>query len=281
MLEAVAFISGIALVLALPAGVWALIAGRRLARLPEDFKTMSPGLLLLCVICAGTMIFPFIAAVALGTDMPPIWGLQGLFLFVIVAVCMTSYPIERFHSVNLSALVLAIAVLSAVVIVPIHALYRNFHPLSEGRNFYQRSAVELIRRWHEQSDNPLLFVGGDDGLAFAAAFYSPDHPQIEQQLVYPYTEKLPPLTTFEQGWAALCFSSNTHCVASMGKTAARFSQSIKTEFVLQSRLLGQPGASEAFTAFVVLPSSEETVPLPSGTSEDFSALRRTPVHEDE
>ena len=37
-------------------------------------------------------------------------------------------------------------------------------------------ANELTLQWHRLTDAPLSRVSGDDGLAFATAFYSPDHP---------------------------------------------------------------------------------------------------------
>ena len=278
LVEPLLFISGVALVLVIPAVAWLLIAGSRLKHFPRDLQVMNPDLWLLFLIGVGTLVFPPIAAVGLGADLPPIWALQGLFLFVIPIVCGASYPIERFYSVNLAVVVVGIAVLAVVVVAPVHALYRNFHPLSEGRNFYQASAVELTRQWHRQSDAALPAVGGDDGLAFAAAFYSPDHPVYEERLVHPHTERLPPQAKFEQGWAALCFDGDQHCIAAMERTAARAPRYVRTGFVLESTLLGQPGATQGFTALIVPPATEEDVAPPTGMAEDLSAARRDPAN---
>jgi hypothetical protein len=238
---------------------------------------MNPGLLLLFFVSIGTLVLPPIAAAGLGADLPPIWALQGLFLFAILIVCGASYPIERFYSVNLAAFVIVIAVLAVVVVAPVHALYRNFHPLNEGRNFYQQSAIELTRQWHRHSDAPLPAVGGDDGLAFAMAFYSPDHPLYEVRLVHPNAEKLPREVTFERGWAALCYGGDTHCIASMERTAARASRYIRSDFILESTLLGQPGATQGFAALIVPPSTGDDIAPPTGMAEDLSAIRRGPA----
>jgi hypothetical protein len=263
LIEAVLFILGLAMVLALPALTWALMAQSRLNRFAQDFWTMNSGLLLLFLLSVATTVFPAITSVAFGTDMAPLWGLQGLFLFVILIVCGASYPIERFYSVNLAVLVIGIAIVAVVVVAPLHAFYRNIHPLHEGRNFYSLAAMELTRRWHSQSDAALAAVGGDDGLAFATAFYSPDHPVYEERLVVPHTEALPRHATFERGWAALCYSEDTACVASMERTAARASRRVRSEFVVQSTLLGQPGASQRFTALMVPPSGADNIAPPS------------------
>jgi hypothetical protein len=222
--------------------------------------------LLLFLVSVGTIIFPAITAIGLGADMPPIWALQGLFLFVILIVCGTSYPIERFYSVNLAVLVIGMAVVAVVVAAPLHAVYRNIHPLHEGRNFYQQAVAELTRRWHEQSDAALAAVGGDDGLAFATAFYSPDHPVFEERLVVPHSEALPRHASFERGWAALCYDGDTGCIASMERIAARDARFVKAEFVVQSTLFGQPGASQGFTALMVPPfDADKTTPSPAPT----------------
>ncbi len=274
LIEPLMFLSGVALVLVLPAVTWALIAGSRLRNFPQDFRTMHPGLLLLFFVSIGTLVLPPIAAAAVGSDLPPIWALQGLFLFAILIVCGASYPIERFYSVNLAALVVGIAVLSVVVVAPVHAFYRNFHPLNEGRNFYQQSAMELTRQWHRYSDATLPAIGGDEGLAFATAFYSPDHPLYEVRLVHPNAEKLPREVTFERGWVALCYSGDTNCIASMEKTAARASRYVRSDFVLESTLLGQPGATQGFAAVIVPPSGGEDDMPPTGIAEDLSSVRR-------
>jgi hypothetical protein len=266
VIEAFLFILGVAMILAIPALTWVLMAQNRLDKIAQDFRAMNPGLLLLFLVSVGTIIFPAITAIGLGADMPPIWALQGLFLFVILIVCGTSYPIERFYSVNLAVLVIGMAVVAVVVAAPLHAVYRNIHPLHEGRNFYQQAVAELTRRWHEQSDAALAAVGGDDGLAFATAFYSPDHPVFEERLVVPHSEALPRHASFERGWAALCYDGDTGCIASMERIAARDPRFVKAEFVVQSTLFGQPGASQGFTALMVPPfDADKTTPSPAPT----------------
>src|SRR3984893_6031673 len=229
LLEAVVFVLGVAMILAIPAATWALMAQDRIKNFSEDFWAMHSGLLLLFLVSIGTIAFPAITTVALGADMPPLWALQGLFLFVILIVCGASYPIERFYSVNLAA-------------------------------------AELTRRWHEQSDVALAAIGGDDGLALATAFYSPDHPVYQSPLVYPHTETSPREASFSRGWAALCYDSDTNCIDSMERTAARAGRFVRTQFVVQSMVFGQPGASRGFAALMVPPYDEDRITPPASSS---------------
>src|SRR5258708_30308149 len=96
-------------------------------------------------------MFPATRAAMSGTGMPPLWGLQGLFLFVILMVCLLDDPIPRVYSANLATSVIGIALLAAFVAAPIHAVYRNDHPLHEGRNFYRHASDDVTPLWDEQS----------------------------------------------------------------------------------------------------------------------------------
>lgn len=242
--------------MAIAATAWIFIAGYRLKRFSDDFVALNSGLFLLLLIGVGTILFPTIIAVTVGTHLPSIWATQGLFLFVILVVCGASYPISRFHTVNLAVLVTGIALIAVLVAAPIHAVHRNRHSYEEARNFYQPVALELTRLWHEHSDSPLPRVSGDDALAFATAFYSPDHPVYARPFIYQYTWKLPRRTTLDRGWAALCWDGQEACIEWMTKAAEGASRSVRSEFVVRSSLLGWPGATKRFTALVVPPRDE-------------------------
>jgi hypothetical protein len=103
-------------------------------------------------------------------------------------------------------------------------------------------------------------VGGDDDLALALAFYSPDHPLYENRLVNPLMKRQVDSAVRARGWAALCFAEDAGCIGSMEETAARFPRFVRSEFTVRSELLGQLGASQRFAAFMVLPSAAASRP---------------------
>jgi hypothetical protein len=223
------------------------------------------------------LILPALAAAALKTDMPPLWGLQGIFLFVVVIVCATDYAVPRALIVNLAATVIGVTMLAACVAAPLHALYRNTHPLSEGRNFYQGAIAELTTRWHALSDTALPAVGGDEGLAFAAAFYSPDHPIYDVRLLTPNLQPQPTGSRSERGWTALCYDTDLPCITAVERAAAPERHVVRSEFTLQSNLLGWPGATQRFIALIVPPTADEparALPNNRSVAEEFSAKRR-------
>ena len=272
--DAVGFLLGAGLVVLLPAATWVLMAGDRMKRFCADFHSMNPGLLLLFMIGLGTMFLPAITSIVVGTDMPPVWSVQGLFLFVILLVCGASYQIERGLSLNLAAGVIAFSIAAAFVVAPIHAVYRNFHPLSEGRNFYQASADQLTLRWHALTDLPLPSIGGDEDLAFSTAFYSSDHPFYEERLLVGNSWRFGEVMHHEGGWAGLCFGDDSSCIAAMERIAAGAPRVIRSDFELQSTLLGQPGATERFAAIIVPPAEDPSQRM--AASEASSTATKTP-----
>lgn len=271
--EAFFFLTGLAATVAPAVLAWVLIAGYRPKRLLEEFRTMNSGLWLLVLISCGTIVLPVATSLVFGTDLPSLWAVQGIFLFVLPIVCSTRRTISRFHSVNLTVLVGGVALVALTLGAPVHALYRNSHGYEERRNLYRPAALELTRLWRATAGTPLQAVSGDDALAFATAFYSPDHPYRARPFAYQHTWKIPRKTTLDRGWAALCFTDQADCIARMRETARRTGRYVQTTFEVQAELLGLLGVKGNITALLVLPQVE---PLfsPSDSS-DFSAIRRS------
>jgi hypothetical protein len=247
------FLTGLAATLVPAVLAWIFIAGYRLRKLPDDFVAMKSGLWLLFLISCGTIAFPVATSFALGTDLPSLWAVQGLFLFVLLIVCSASYTISRFHTVNLAVLVAGVALLAAAVAAPIHAVYRNGHGYEEGRNLYKPAALELTKRWRAATGIPLQAVSGDDALAFGTAFYSPDHPYYARPFEFQYTWRIPRKTTLDRGWAALCFADQAECIEWMRKTAERAGEFSQAQFEVQASLLGFPGVKRTIAAIIVPP----------------------------
>lgn len=264
------FLLGLAAAMSISAVIWLLIAGPRLRQFPADFAAMSPGLRLLFYVAIGTIVLPVLTSLGMGTDLPSLWALQGLFLFAILVVCGTSYPIERFHTVNVTIIVAGAALAAVLVAAPIHAVHRNDHGYEEGRNFYVQAANELTRHWREVTGEPLSAVSGDDALAFATAFYSPDHPYYARPFAHQYTWGLPGRTTLDRGWAALCFRGQEHCNRWLEWVSARGGRFVRREFTVQASLWGRLRVSREVIVLMALPQERPA----TSAADDFSASRR-------
>ncbi|WP_245448190.1 glycosyltransferase family 39 protein [Bradyrhizobium nitroreducens] len=251
------FILGLAAAMGVSTATWTVMAGCRLTRFSQDFVLMNSGLKLLYSVAIGTVALPVITSLAVGTDLPSLWALQGLFLFAVPVVCGASYRIERFYVVNAAVLVACIAIAAVLIAAPVHALYRNSQGYEEGRSFYRQAADELTRRWSELTTLPLAIVGGNDDLGLAIAFYSSDHPHYGRPLAYRYALELPHQLTLEQGWAALCFDDQPGCIEWVERMAVAAGNYVRHDFTVQSRLLGVPGSTRNIIAFLVPPRREQ------------------------
>ncbi|MET4444823.1 4-amino-4-deoxy-L-arabinose transferase-like glycosyltransferase [Bradyrhizobium sp. GM2.2] len=266
------FLLGLLAAMSVSAVSWVLIAGTRLKQFPDDFAAMNPGLRLLFYVAVGTIALPVLISLVMGTDLPSLWALQGLFLFAILVVCGTNYSIERFYTVNLTVVVAGVALTAVLVAAPTHAVYRNHHGYEEGRNFYAQAASRLTREWRELTDEPLAAVSGDDSPAFATAFYSPDHPHHVRPFEDQYPGGLPHKTTLERGWAALCFRDQDDCSRWMDSVAGRAGHFIRRELIIQAQLWGRPGLTREVFVLMVPPRGSGAAP--EGIADDFSASRR-------
>ncbi|WP_441236995.1 glycosyltransferase family 39 protein [Bradyrhizobium sp. 930_D9_N1_4] len=266
------FLLGLMAAMSVSAVLWVFVAGPRLKQFPADFAEMSPGLRLLFYVAIGTIVLPVLTSLAMGTDLPSLWALQGLFLFAVLVVCGTRYAIERFYTVNVTVTAAGVALAAVLVAAPIHAVYRNDHGYEEGRNFYVQAANELTREWRELTGQPLAAVSGDDSLAFATAFYSPDHPHYARPFEYQYTWGLPRKTTLDRGWAALCFRGQDYCNRWMEWVSARAGHVVKRELAVQAALWGRPGVTRELVVLMVPPRAGSAAP--ESAADDFSASRR-------
>jgi hypothetical protein len=207
--------------------------------------------------------------------MTSLWAMQGLFLVAILVVCGASYPIQRFYTVNLTVLVIGIALVAVTIAAPIHAFYRNAYGYEERRNFYRLAALELTRRWHQVSRFPLLAISGDNTLAFASAFYSPDHPRYRRPFALQDQWPIPPQHGFENGWAAMCFSDDEVCGEWIRNVRATAPDAIRFDFDVTDSLWGQPGVTARIVAVMVLPregkAGASAMPLHDGVG----GLQRT------
>jgi len=268
--EARNFLLGLAAAMSMSVLFWVLVAGTRLKQFPSDFAAMSPGLRLLFYVAIGTIVLPILTSLAMGTDLPSLWALQGLFLFTILVVCGTSYPIERFYTVNLTAIVAGVGLAAVLIAAPIHAVYRNDRGYEEGRNLYAPAAGEATRAWRELTGVPLSAVSGDGSLAFATAFYGADHPPHAGPFEYVPTLGLPRRAPLERGWAALCFRDQELCTRWMEWASSRNGNVVRREFTVQATLWGRPGLTREVVVLMVRPGDT----TPKSAADDFSASRR-------
>lgn len=275
--DTVGFLLGICAYLALPLFVWLLMTKLKLRAVAQDLVRLDSGLMLLALIFIGSIVSPIITALVLRTNLPSLWHLQGLFLVVIVVVCSARFPVERDETVKLTVTVLVLCAV-ALISAPVQALYRNTHPFKEGRNYYRSASDVLTQNWHAAYGVPLERISGDDGLAFATAFYSPDHPVYSRPFQFQGQWGMPRGVTLDKGWAALCFSDDMYCQQWMDNVSASTEREKRFEFLVETSLWGRKGSSRTISAIMVPPvasgNPELLKKLNDNGIDDFSASRR-------
>ena len=126
----------------------------------------------------------------------------------------------------------------------------------------------------------MMQVSGDDGLAFAIAFYSPDHPRYSRPFQFQYDWVLPRPATLERGWVGACFAADPVCMDWMTKVSAIDGRNIRVDFEVTPMLWGKPGIPTRIAALMVLPRGpdvSEPGELRSDAAAEFSSIHRQPA----
>lgn len=258
--KAAKFVAGIAAWLAVPAFVWFVMLRGFLRHWFAGVRMRDDRLKLLTLIFAGTIVFPIPVAIAMRSSLPSVWALQGLFLAIVVLVCLSQIRPSRHETARLFTLIAGLSVVVAVF-SPLHAVYRNTHEFNERRNFYQPATEELMWQWRSISAKPLRRASGTEFLAFAIAFYSEDHPVFSRPLFPPGADfPLPPQRVLDGGWASLCFTDEQVCTKWQSHVASYAINPVRFEADITTQLWGMKGVSRRVSGLMVPPANE--VPQP-------------------
>lgn len=277
--KSVSFVLGIAGWLVLPVFVWLAMLRGHLRDWFAGVQMRDACLQLLTLIFAGTVLLPIPVALAARSGLTAVWALQGLFLAIVIVVCLSHVRPSRHETARLFSLVAALTVLVAVF-APLHAIYRNTYEFNERRNFYLPATQELMRQWRELSTQPLRRASGTEFLAFAIAFYSEDHPVFSRPVLPGGEYPLPPQRVLEGGWASLCFSDQRVCTDWQTRVGAYALNPVRFETEITMQLWGMKGLSRRVSGLMVPPADE--VPqlrnkprlLHEDGIEEFGARRR-------
>lgn len=238
-----------------------------------NLKALPSGLLLLFLVFAASFLLPMLTTLVINSDLPATWHFQGLFLVVLIAVCALRFEIPRRETANLTAMV-GIMFICALLVSPFYALYRNANPSSNDREFYRAAVRTLTDAWHQAYGVPLNRVSGDDGLAFATAFYSPDHPRYSRPYPFGHDWAMPEGDPFANGWSAMCFAGESYCDGWMMRIAQKYPQARRWTFPVRLSLWGFRGATRDVAAIMIGPPAAPGDEIPAERLDEVGARRR-------
>ncbi len=150
-----------------------------------------------------TLVLPIFVGPFLDVDLNPIWTLPGLILFPLILLSPPSLVPSRQAVVAVTAIAIALplAMLIAAPAIAIAIHRAGPDPVSAHAKLL---AAHVEQEWRRTSDRPLRIVGGDYGLANAAAFYLPDHPVAYTVLEPETTPWVTPALIVRDGVAMVC-----------------------------------------------------------------------------
>jgi hypothetical protein len=146
--------------------------------------------------------------------------------------------------------------LAIVVAAPLYAYERHINREND-RAYYKIAADEMTKRWRALVGTPMPSISGSDDLAFATAFYSPDHPFYSRPFHLQYTWSVPPDTVLQRGWAAMCFEADRECIVWMDDVQTRAKNVARSEFAAQRTLWGRPGPVAKIQMMIVPPQASQ------------------------
>ena len=272
--DAALFVLTNAAYLLLPAACLGVMLRSKWREWGASLNALPSGLLLLLLVFATSFLLPMLVVIALGSDLPATWHFQALFFAILITVCVLRFEIPRIETVNLATMIGGVAIFTLLA-SPVHALYRNMKPTPSGREFYRTAAETLTKAWHDAYGTPLKRVSGDDGLAFAATFYSSDHPLYSQLYVNQDVWQMPVDNAFADGWSALCFAGEPQCDGWMARIAQKIPSARRWTFQAQLSLWGFRGATRDVTAIMIAPPAGPVEETPAERLDDVGARRRS------
>ncbi|TAK47992.1 MAG: glycosyltransferase family 39 protein [Xanthobacteraceae bacterium] len=251
------FVAGALGYAVLPVAIW--LAATATATSPRRalaliFSGMSAERQLLLILGIMTLSLPPIVAVLIGTNMPPLWALPGVFLPVLFIVSAPGFTLTRARAVNVAALTVVFA-LVAILGSPFHAWLESQRRDDRHRIYARPAAGELERLWRKVTDRPMLTVTGEYELAWAASYYVTWHPDFVASYDARRGGGNPiPATIPSAGWAGLCAAESLGCIAWTTQLAATVPRARREEFTVTPAGWGWTATPGRMIAVIVPPS---------------------------
>jgi 4-amino-4-deoxy-L-arabinose transferase-like glycosyltransferase len=239
---------------ALPcAGYWLAVRPNR-STFKDAFLPDDPGRRMLVALFAVPLILPAILSPILRTSLTPLWTMQAWFLLPILLLAPPSAVLSR-RALTTTALCVLVATFLILAAAPVIAWRYHTHGIGDSREHSQAFAAELTREWRDRFGTRLGIVTGDERLAGAAAFYSPDHPDF----VFVVGLWTSPWVTAErvarEGAAIVCRAADQgYCIQGTQTLGAAEQTLQKTEITLANHFLGSTTRPDKFLIWLVPPT---------------------------
>lgn len=253
--KSASYVAGLIGYAALPCMAYWLAVRPSRATLRDALLPQDPERRMLVALFAVPLILPAIVAPVLQTSVTPLWSMQAWFLLPILLLAPPSAVLPH-RTMITTAICVAAATLAIVAAAPLVAWRYHADGIGHSREYSHLLATEVTREWRGRFRTPLRIVTGDENLAGAATFYSPDHPDHVFVVGLWTAPWVTPERLAREGAAILCRADEqAYCVQGMQTLRASEQALQKTEITLASHFLGSTTRPEKFLLWLVPPAT--------------------------
>lgn len=194
----------------------------------------------------ATFLLPMVAALLWGVEIHGIWTMSGWTLLPILVLA----PLASKLSARSLRRILGTATIYPLVMLaisPLVAIYFHLRGIEPERAHVRMLAQQVETAWHEVSQRPIQFVGGD--MANGVLTYIGSEP-----LPLPDVADRRIRRIRESGVVLACDADNQACLDESSAIAAHNPDSRRTEAVLTRSYLGMVGKPHHYTIFAIPPA---------------------------
>jgi hypothetical protein len=237
MISGLGYVVGAIAYLAAPLVLIALLIQPPLATLRDTAWPQDAARRTALTAFALPILLPVLAAVAVQSNLSPIWAICAMTLAPVVLLSSPQLAVSRTAAVRILALALAFP-LAAVAASPIIAIVIHRTGWLNDATHYRLLAMAIDKAWRETTDRPLRIVGSDTNLVNGVVFYLPSRPSIYEMMQPRVTPWIDDARLASEGVALACRADKPACNAAADRIAARFGLGKRVEVDLSRRYLG-------------------------------------------
>ena len=191
------------------------------------------------------LLLPAVAAPLTGTEITSLWSMSALSLLLLLLLSPPSIAVRAVDTRRILAAAVALPVLALIASPIVAIMAQRAGPQPAGAHA-RLLAQEIERQWLPVT--PLLFIGGDGGIAYAVASYAHDAPRALPGLLPPTDAEL-----VQGGLVLICFAEDAACKSAATAKAAAIGASRVVVTTITRNFLGFAGKPQGYAIIIVPP----------------------------
>ena len=188
-----------------------------------------------------------------GVRLTSLWTMPAWALFPVVLLLPPSIRVTREAAVRITAVavILPLVMLFAAPLISVAIHRKGVRPSAEAHA--RLLAAEVARLWRATTDRPLRLIGGDQDLAYGAAFYLTDRPSVFPGLNMREAPWVDEARIARDGIAIVCMKRIAECVQAAEQRATKGPAGQRAEVELTRSHFGIAGKPERYVIVTVPP----------------------------